>query len=98
MRVELVKLHVNYAKRENQSLLESYPANIFPMLYYSYIITSQFYLIIRSITNAINAFNKLDAAVELNTIVEPAAELVDTITVTKCYIGSTTFFYITSHR
>ena len=32
LRVELVKLHVNYAKRENQSLLESHPANIFPML------------------------------------------------------------------
>jgi len=32
LRVELVKLHVNYAKRENQSLLKSYPANIFPML------------------------------------------------------------------
>jgi len=31
LRVELVKLHVNYAKRENQSLLESHPANIFPM-------------------------------------------------------------------
>jgi len=31
LRVKLVKLHVNYAKRENQSLLESYPANIFPI-------------------------------------------------------------------
>jgi len=31
LRVELVKLHVNYAKRENQSLLKSHPANIFPM-------------------------------------------------------------------
>ena len=33
MRVKLVKLYVNYAKRENQSLLKSHPANIFPMLY-----------------------------------------------------------------
>ena len=32
MRSELVKLHVNYAKRAKQSLLESHPANIFPML------------------------------------------------------------------
>ena len=31
LRVELVKLHVNYAKREKQSLLKSHPANIFPM-------------------------------------------------------------------
>ena len=31
LRVELVKLHVNYAKREHQSQLESHPANIFPM-------------------------------------------------------------------
>jgi len=31
LRVELVKLYVNCAKRENQSLLESHPANIFPM-------------------------------------------------------------------
>jgi len=31
LRVKLVKLHVNYAKRENQSLLKSHPANIFPM-------------------------------------------------------------------
>ena len=33
LRVELVKLYINYAKRENQSQLESHPANIFPMLY-----------------------------------------------------------------
>ena len=32
MRVKLVKLHVNYAKRAKQSLLESHPANIFPMI------------------------------------------------------------------
>ena len=31
LRVELVKLHVNYAKREHQSQLESHPANIFPI-------------------------------------------------------------------
>ena len=31
LRVELVKLYVNYAKRAKQSLLESHPANIFPM-------------------------------------------------------------------
>jgi hypothetical protein len=31
LRVELVKLHVNYAKRAKQSLLESHPANIFPI-------------------------------------------------------------------
>jgi len=34
LRVKLVKLHVNYAKRENQSLLKSHPANIFPMRIY----------------------------------------------------------------
>src|ERR1700728_191508 len=34
LRVELVKLHVNYAKREHQSQLESHPANIFPMNIY----------------------------------------------------------------
>jgi len=67
-------------------------------LYYSYIITSQSYLTTRSIINAINAFNKPDTAAELDTIAEPAAELVDAIIVVKCYIGSTTFFYITSHR
>ena len=31
LRVELVKLYINYAKRAKQSLLESYPANIFPI-------------------------------------------------------------------
>ena len=40
LRVELVKLHVNYAKRENQSQLESHPANIFPMNLASVILTS----------------------------------------------------------
>ena len=34
LRVELVKLHVNYAKREHQSQLKSYPANIFLMYPY----------------------------------------------------------------
>ena len=29
MRIELVKLHINYAKRAKQSQLKSYPANIF---------------------------------------------------------------------
>jgi len=65
-------------------------------LYYSYTITSQSYLT-RSIINAINAFNELDAIAELYTIVEPATELVDAIIVAECYIGSTDFFCITSH-
>jgi hypothetical protein len=33
LRVGLVNLHANYAKRAKQSLLESHPANIFPMYY-----------------------------------------------------------------
>jgi hypothetical protein len=65
-------------------------------LYYSYIITSQSYLI-RSITNSINAFNKQDIVVELDIVAEPAIELVDVIIVAEYYIGSTTFFYITNY-
>ena len=65
-------------------------------LYYSYIVTSQSYLI-RSITNSINAFNKLDIVIELNIVVELAIKLVDAIIVIKRYIGSTTFFYITNY-
>jgi hypothetical protein len=66
-------------------------------LYYSYIITSQSYLITRSITNGINAFNKLDIVVELDIVAEPAIELVDAIIVAEYYIGSTAFFYITNY-
>ena len=66
-------------------------------LYYSYIVTSQSYLII-SITNSINAFNKLDIAVELNIVAELAIELVDAIIVIERYVGSTAFFYITNYR
>jgi len=66
-------------------------------LYHSYIITSQSYLIIRSITNSINTFNKLNIVVELDIVVELAIELVDAIIVAECYIGSTTFFYITNY-
>jgi len=65
-------------------------------LYYSYIITSQFYLI-RFITNNINAFNKLDIVVELDIVVKLVIELLDTIIVIERYIGSTTFFYITNY-
>ena len=63
-------------------------------LYYSYIITSQFYLIARF--NSINTFNKLDIAVELNIVVELVAELVDIIIVVEYHIGSTAF-YITNY-
>ena len=67
-------------------------------LYHSYTITSQSYLTIRSIINAINAFDELDAAAELDTTVEPAAEPADATIVAECYIGSTAFFCITSYR
>jgi hypothetical protein len=66
-------------------------------LYHGYTVTSQSYST-RSITNSIDAFNKPDAAVELDTAAEPAAEPADAITVAECYIGSTAFFYITNHR
>ena len=54
-------------------------------LYYSYIITSQSYLIVRS--NGIVTFNKLDI---VNIVVELVVELVDAIIVAECYIYSTT--------
>jgi hypothetical protein len=54
-------------------------------LYYSYTITSQSYLTVRS--NGINAFNEPDIVVEPNTAVELVAEY---------YIGSTAF-YITNY-
>ena len=59
-------------------------------LYHSYTITSQFYST-RSIISAINTFNKLDAAAELDIVAELATELVDAIIVAECYTGSTTF-------
>ena len=66
-------------------------------LYYSYIITSQFYLTARFIINGINALDELYTVVELNTAVELIAELVGAITVAKYYIGSTAFLYITNY-
>jgi hypothetical protein len=66
-------------------------------LYYSYIITSQSYLIVRSIINSINALDKLYTTVELNIVVKPVAELAGAITVIKYYTGSTTLFYITNY-
>ena len=67
-------------------------------LYYSYIIASQSYSVARS--NGIDAFNELDAAVKLNIAVEPvntavelAVELADTIIVVEYYTGSTTNYY-----
>ena len=64
-------------------------------LYYSYISTSQSYLTARSITDGINTFNKLLVAAELDIVVKLAAELADTIIITKCYIGSTAFLCYT---
>jgi len=66
-------------------------------LYYSYIITSQFYLTAKSIINGINAFNKLYTIIEPNIIVGLAVELVDIIIIAKCYTGSTVFFYISNY-
>jgi hypothetical protein len=39
LRVGLVNLHANYAKRAKQSLLESHPANIFPMWSTAFLLT-----------------------------------------------------------
>ena len=66
-------------------------------LYYSYIITSQSYLTVRSIINSINALNKLYTVVELNIIAELVVKLIGAITVAECYIGSTAFLYITNY-
>ena len=55
-------------------------------LYYSYIITSQSYSVVRLISS-VNGFNKLDIVVEL----------VDNIIGVEYYIGGNTSFYITSY-
>ena len=67
-------------------------------LYYSYTITSQSYLTVRSIINSINALDELYTAAELDIAAELAAELAGTTIVTKYYTGSTAFLYITNHR
>jgi len=67
-------------------------------LYYSYIITSQSYLIARSIINGINALDELHAVTELDIAVELAAELAGAIIVVECYIGSTAFLCIANHH
>ena len=64
-------------------------------LYYSYTSTSQSYLIVRSITNGMGAFNELLITVELNIAVEPAAEPADAIIIIKYYTGSTAFLCYT---
>jgi len=55
-------------------------------LYYSYIITSQFYSVARLISNS-SGFNKPDIVVEL----------VDNIIDVEYYIGGNTSFYITNY-
>ena len=57
-------------------------------LYYSYIITSQSYLIVRS--NGIVTFNKPDI---VDIAVELVVELVDAIIVVECYKRSTVNYY-----
>ena len=56
-------------------------------LYYSYIITSQSYSVVK-LVNSSKTFNKLDVAVKL----------INAIIGAECYIGSNTSFCTTNHH